>query len=202
MEWSRRVPNSTRVVAAGIAHDGGVVADHSDEGVHAGRGEFIRRVGFAEEDGSPGGRSKTDEAVARGESALDGVVLGAVGLGGSGGGGDVDLGFELIDEVQVLDTGGLEAANTDVGEVRGDVGHPTHVADGACAVTIEEIADAFAEDVEGEIEIAVGRDFAVAGVEGEIAAGLALEELVLMHLGGGRLVLAEGLEGDGFGKDS
>src|ERR1700690_3407973 len=87
------------VVAAGIAHDDRVVAQHSGEGVHAIGGSLVRRVGGAELQLTPLISGDTDEGVAIAEARLGDVGLRRIAGACPGGGCDGRLRLDLVNEI-------------------------------------------------------------------------------------------------------
>src|SRR5262249_32030411 len=118
------------VVAAGIAHDNRVVAEHPGEGVHHRRRILVGRIRLPDLDGTPAVGCQPDEAVARGQTTLDDIAEVAVALADPRSGADIDFRFYLIYKLERLIAEVLEATDAQIGQIGGHRRHPAKIADG------------------------------------------------------------------------
>jgi hypothetical protein len=106
------------VVAAGVAHDDGVVAEFAGERIEGGGGILIRRICLADLQSTPGGGGQPDIAVSREQRTGDAIALIAIAFLGSRRGRNVESAFKLIDELERLVAELLKATDTEIGKVR------------------------------------------------------------------------------------
>src|SRR5262249_41717540 len=119
--------------------DDRVIAPLSRERIERRRRGFVWGVLFADLDGADGGISKADIAVAAEQGAVDLIAQIAVGLSVARKRGNVESGFELIDEAPIAVRQFLEAAHAEIGYVCRDVRHPAKVPAGSDDAIIIEL---------------------------------------------------------------
>src|ERR1700680_3468334 len=98
------------VVAARIAHDRGIVADHSGEWVHAIRGTLIRRVRGSDLQLTPSIVGNTNEGITVADAGLGDIGLRCIAGARPWGRGDRWLHFDLVDEIKGATGDGVRAA--------------------------------------------------------------------------------------------
>src|SRR5205085_11943330 len=135
-----------------------IVAPHPREWVERRGGAFVRRVGLADLEGAETRRRKADITVAAEQGAGDLIAQIAIRLFVAWKCGNVESGFELIDEAQIGVWQLLEAAHAEIGQVGRDVGHPAEIAArstdaaGAAAVRIGRAREPAPDALGGAVE--------------------------------------------------
>src|SRR5690349_7892729 len=113
----RAIAKLNAVIAAGVTHDDRVIAPLSGGRIERRRRGFVWGVLFADLDGADRGVGHADVTVATEQGAVDLIAQVAVGLSVARKRGNVESGFELIDEAPVAARQSLEAARADIGYV-------------------------------------------------------------------------------------
>src|SRR5262249_17762682 len=186
----RAITKLNPVVAAGITHDHRVVTPHAGEWIERRRRGLVWGVLFADLDGADAGISQANVAVAAEQRAVDLIAEVPLRLSFARKRGNVDSGFELIDEPPIASGSynwlgldrktsclwpaqSLEAPNAQIGNIGRDVGHPAEIArcltdtgarpdaEGALAVYVVEAAEKSGDGLGGGVERHV--DLAIGG---------------------------------------